>query len=118
MNFYETAKEREDGSPAKPDETVVDVCLNGVIYSAYLALHYFRKNPNKGGKIVSTSSMCGLYPGTGIPLYTAAKHGVSTISRIASHSWLTVSGRGFDDSIGSAAQAARRTNHRQLSVPW
>lgn len=47
-----------------------------VVYAAWLSLHYFRKNSDKKGKFVSTSSMCGLYPGEGIPLYTAAKHGV------------------------------------------
>lgn len=77
QNFYEPVKDREDGSPAKPNVVVVDVCLYAVIYSAWLALHYFRKNENKGGRFVSTSSMCGLYPGQSIPLYTAAKHGVS-----------------------------------------
>jgi len=48
----------------------------GAVYSAYLALHFFRKNESKAGKFVSTSSMAGLYPAVGIPLYTAAKHGV------------------------------------------
>lgn len=57
---------------------VIQVCLEGVINSCYLALHYFRKNANRSGKIVSTSSMAGLYPSTGLPLYTAAKHGVSS----------------------------------------
>lgn len=80
MNFYATAEEREDGTPPRPDISVMDACLTGVVYSAYLALHYFRKNPNKSGKLVSTSSMCGLYPGEGIPLYTAAKHGLSSDS--------------------------------------
>lgn len=75
MDFYATAAERADGTPARPDTSVMDVCLTGVVYSAYLALHFFRKNANKAGKLVSTSSMCGLYPGEGIPLYTAAKHG-------------------------------------------
>jgi NAD(P)-dependent dehydrogenase (short-subunit alcohol dehydrogenase family) len=69
--------ERDDGTPAKPDTTVVDVDLMACIYGTYLAMHYMHKNPNKKGKIVYTSSMCGLYSGDMIPLYTAAKHGVS-----------------------------------------
>jgi NAD(P)-dependent dehydrogenase (short-subunit alcohol dehydrogenase family) len=77
IDFYAPAAERADGTPAKPDTTVVDVDLMACIYGTYLALHYMRKNPNKKGKIVYTSSMCGLYSGDMIPLYTAAKHGVS-----------------------------------------
>jgi 15-hydroxyprostaglandin dehydrogenase (NAD) len=45
--------------PAKPSELVIDICLNAMVYSAYLALHFFRQNPSKAGKIVFTSSMCG-----------------------------------------------------------
>lgn len=76
-NFYEPAEEREDGAPVKPDTSVLDICLTAVVYSAYLALHYFRKNPDKAGKLVSTASMAGLYPSHGLPVYTSAKHGVS-----------------------------------------
>ncbi|KAJ9651279.1 hypothetical protein H2198_009433 [Neophaeococcomyces mojaviensis] len=81
QDFYAQAEERADGSPAKPNISVIDVCLLGVVYSAFLALHYFRKNDGKKGKLVSTSSLCGLYPGEGIPLYTAAKHGVVGLTR-------------------------------------
>jgi 15-hydroxyprostaglandin dehydrogenase (NAD) len=60
MNFYAPAKEfLPNGAPAKPNELVIDICLNAMVYSAYLALHYFRQNESKGGKIVFTSSMCG-----------------------------------------------------------
>ena len=81
INFYALAAERPDGSPEKPNVDVIDVCLMGVVWCAYLSLHYFRKNANKGGKFVATSSMAGLYPGDGIPLYTAAKHGVVGLCR-------------------------------------
>ncbi|XP_014556511.1 hypothetical protein COCVIDRAFT_26708 [Bipolaris victoriae FI3] len=80
-NFYEPAEEREDGAPVKPDTSVLDICLTAVVYSAYLALHYFRKNPDKAGKLVSTASMAGLYPSHGLPVYTSAKHGVVGITR-------------------------------------
>ncbi|EUC49606.1 hypothetical protein COCMIDRAFT_1647 [Bipolaris oryzae ATCC 44560] len=80
-NMYEPAKEREDGAPVKPDTSVIDICLTGVVYSAYLAVHYFRKNPGGIGKLVSTASMGGLYPSLQLPMYTAAKHGVVGITR-------------------------------------
>ncbi|EXJ66929.1 uncharacterized protein A1O5_10124 [Cladophialophora psammophila CBS 110553] len=84
ISFYAPATEflpNLPGVPAKPDELVIDVCLNAMVYSAYLAMHFFRQNPSKAGKIVFTSSMCGLYPGDTIPLYTAAKHGIVGLVR-------------------------------------
>ena len=81
MDFHRPIPEsecRSDGSPPKPDELVLDVCMNAMVYTAYLALHYFRKNADGKGKLVFTASMAGLYPGLGIPLYSAAKHGVSS----------------------------------------
>lgn len=107
MNFYAPAEEiREDGAPAKPNMSVVDACLNGVIYSAYLALHYFRKNSNKSGKIVSTSSMCGLYPGDGIPLYVAAKHGVCRAMKFnhKPHKLITAQVVGLTRALGQRLQ--------------
>lgn len=60
MNFYAPAASLlPSGAPAKPNELVIDICLNGMVYSAYLALHYFRQNQTKAGNIVFTSSMCG-----------------------------------------------------------
>ena len=81
INFYAPAKERSDGAPEKPNVDVIDICLMGVVWCAYLSLHYFRQNSTPGGKFVAISSMCGLYPGDGIPLYTAAKHGVVGLCR-------------------------------------
>ena len=60
MNFYAPAESfLPNGAPAKPNELVIDICLNAMVYSAYLALHYFRQSQSKRGKIVFTSSMCG-----------------------------------------------------------
>jgi 15-hydroxyprostaglandin dehydrogenase (NAD) len=62
INFYAPAAQSHPnlpGIPAAPDELVIDICLNAMVYSAYLALHFFRRNASKAGKIVFTSSMCG-----------------------------------------------------------
>jgi 15-hydroxyprostaglandin dehydrogenase (NAD) len=77
IDWYQPAKENEDGSPVKPNISVIDVCLTAQLWSSYLALHYFRKNEGKRGKLVFTASQNGLYATGGIPLYTAAKHAVS-----------------------------------------
>ena len=80
IDWFAPAKEMADGSPEKPDTMVLDICLTSAIWCSYLALHYFRKNEGKGGRLVFTSSQCGFYPGSTIPIYTAAKHGVSNHS--------------------------------------
>lgn len=42
--------------PPKLPLLVQEVCLTGVVYSSYLAMHYMRQNPVKGGSIIMTSS--------------------------------------------------------------
>jgi 15-hydroxyprostaglandin dehydrogenase (NAD) len=75
INFYAQQEDREDGTPPKPNMSVIDIDLYGPIYCAWLAMHYFRKNQDKVGKLVFTSSMAGIYTGGGVPLYSAAKSG-------------------------------------------
>ena len=42
--------------PPKPSLPTQDVCLTGVEYSSYLAMHYMRQNKVKGGSLIMTSS--------------------------------------------------------------
>ncbi|KIW74787.1 hypothetical protein Z517_11557 [Fonsecaea pedrosoi CBS 271.37] len=81
IDFCAPADETASGFPAQPDKLVLEVCLDGVVWTAYLALHFFRKNPSKSGVLVSTSSLAGLYPAAPVPLYGAAKHGVIGLTR-------------------------------------
>lgn len=76
-DFCAPATETANGVPPRPDTTVIDVDFHGVVWSSYLALHYFRKNASKGGSLVMTSSTAGIYAISEVPLYAAAKHGVS-----------------------------------------
>ncbi|KAF8244232.1 NAD(P)-binding protein [Wilcoxina mikolae CBS 423.85] len=71
----------EKGDPVKPGLKTIDVNLIGVFYGIRLAIHYFRKNEGRGGKIVMTSSDAGLYPLEGVPQYVACKHGLVGITR-------------------------------------
>lgn len=66
--------------PAEPNLKIVDVVLKGTIYTAFLALHYFRQNQVPGGKMTLTASSAALYPVWEAPLYTACKHAVSPFS--------------------------------------
>ncbi|KAJ5187613.1 hypothetical protein N7449_010607, partial [Penicillium cf. viridicatum] len=55
----------EAGIPSEPSSEIVDINLNGVLYTSYLAMHYFRRSPEstKGHRnLILTSSIGGLYP--------------------------------------------------------
>ncbi|OJJ54393.1 hypothetical protein ASPSYDRAFT_498962 [Aspergillus sydowii CBS 593.65] len=76
--------------PQEPSLSVVDVNVNGVIYSINLAVHYMAKyapqSPSASsiplrGQIICTSSNAGLYPFSTLPLYTASKHAVVGLVR-------------------------------------
>jgi NAD(P)-dependent dehydrogenase (short-subunit alcohol dehydrogenase family) len=51
-----------DSIPPEPDLSCTDVDYKGVIYGTQLAIHFMRKNPMPGGKIVATASVAGLFP--------------------------------------------------------
>ncbi|KAF2764545.1 NAD(P)-binding protein [Teratosphaeria nubilosa] len=87
-NFYAKHETDDDEPPPSPNLLSIDVDLKGVVYTAYLALHYFRQSPKEGrdASLVLTASCGSLYPADYSPMYTAAKHGVLGFLRsIASH---------------------------------
>ena len=62
--------------PPKPPLKTIEVNGYGPIYSAYLAIHYFRTNtPATGGRFVVTASSAGLYGIADLPLYCSSKFG-------------------------------------------
>jgi len=69
----------------KPDLSVLDADLTGVLYTVSLAVQQFRRQEaNKDGfrgKIGCVASVCGFYCVPTLPVYTAAKHGVVGIVR-------------------------------------
>ncbi|QDS74122.1 hypothetical protein FKW77_009883 [Venturia effusa] len=68
-----------------PDLTVVDVDLKAVLNTCSLAVQHFRRQGlNKQGfrgKIFCVSSVCSFYAVPTVPIYTAAKHGVTGFVR-------------------------------------
>lgn len=77
-NFYSTPQaenNRDVFPPPEPDLLSIDADLKGVIFTAYLAQHYFRHSPHMGrdSSLVMTASCGGLYPSSYSPLYSAAK---------------------------------------------
>lgn len=68
--------------PPEPDLTVVDVNVKGVLYTSYLATHYFRFSPHKGkdASLVITGSCGSLYPFKVTPTYCGTKRALSSPS--------------------------------------
>ena len=87
-NFYAT---HETGiePPPEYDLMCVHICLDSVIMTSYLALHYFRLSPKDESvdkSLTMTASCGGLYPSYYSATYSAAKHGVVGFMRsIAKH---------------------------------
>lgn len=74
-----------DDLPAEPDTTCTDVDFKGAVYGTTLATHFMRHNPGaKGGKIIVTGSMIGIYACPTFPEYCAAKAAV--------HQWVRTVG--------------------------
>jgi NAD(P)-dependent dehydrogenase (short-subunit alcohol dehydrogenase family) len=62
--------------------TCTDINLKGSIFTIDLAIHYIRRNPSsKGGQIIVTSSVLGIYPNLTFPKYCAAKAGLNQYVR-------------------------------------
>lgn len=81
-NFFENLPQQkptdtEQVPPEPKGLQVISVNLNGVVFTSYLAMHYFRRSPDKGRgcNLVMTASCGGLYPSHYSPLYTATKRG-------------------------------------------
>jgi NAD(P)-dependent dehydrogenase (short-subunit alcohol dehydrogenase family) len=76
---------------AKPDLSVIDVDVTGVLYTIALAVQQFRRQEpvswlaSSGvkyrGKIGLVASVCGFYCVPSLPIYTAAKHALIGLTR-------------------------------------
>ncbi|KAI4608552.1 hypothetical protein J4E83_008988 [Alternaria metachromatica] len=63
-----------DDLPPEPDTSCTDVVVKGRMYGTTLSTHYMRHNPGgKGGKIIITGSMLGIYPCHSFPEYCSAE---------------------------------------------
>ncbi|KAH7350669.1 hypothetical protein BKA65DRAFT_605374 [Rhexocercosporidium sp. MPI-PUGE-AT-0058] len=82
-DFYESEEKLDDdGIPKALDMMTLKVDMDAIVQGVWLFKHFARRNKErKGGKVVITSSMAGLYPMESDPLYTAAKHGLVGFTR-------------------------------------
>jgi NAD(P)-dependent dehydrogenase (short-subunit alcohol dehydrogenase family) len=69
------------GKLAEPDRRTLTIDMDAASDTTKLAIHYLRKNGQKGGQIVLTASLAGYLASAGAPLYSAAKHGVVGLMR-------------------------------------
>lgn len=69
----------------KPDLTILDVDLTGVLYTVALAVQHFRRQTHAEGGLLGriglVASVCGLYCVPSLPIYTAAKHALVGLTR-------------------------------------
>ncbi|KAH6665415.1 hypothetical protein B0J14DRAFT_521934 [Halenospora varia] len=70
-----------DVIPPAPNLLTTDVDYKGVVYGTQLAIHFMRKNPTPGGKIIATASVAGVYPHESYPEYNGAKAAVINFAR-------------------------------------
>lgn len=78
--------------------TEIDVNLKGCLYTARIGNHFLRENGD--GDLVLLSSIAGFKESTGLPAYTASKHGVVGILR------------------GQSVQSAREGVRMNVVCPW
>jgi NAD(P)-dependent dehydrogenase (short-subunit alcohol dehydrogenase family) len=67
----------EDGKLKEPDRRTLEIDLNAATDTVKLAVYHLRRNRG-GGSIVMTASLAGYLGSAGAPLYSAAKHGISS----------------------------------------
>lgn len=72
------------GEPVKPDLSILETNMIGVMYTTKLALHYFARQlegPGRDRCLIMTSSLAGYADHNGAPQYSAAKFGVRGMMR-------------------------------------
>jgi len=82
LDFADFYTQQASLPPPEPSLITSHVNYDGAIYSSYLAMHYFRRNPVPGGNIIVTGSASGLYGGSAVlPIYCSSKYGIIGLVR-------------------------------------
>ncbi|RSL92661.1 hypothetical protein CDV31_015068 [Fusarium ambrosium] len=70
---------------AKPNLSIIEINITGLLYSIALALQQFRRQDlgkyGYRGKILCPGSIMGIYPCAGNPIYNTSKHAVTGLVR-------------------------------------
>lgn len=85
LPFPEVSSKEDPHTFTKPDLSVIDVDLTGVLYTVALAVQHFRRQTSIEnsllGRIGLVASVCGMYCVPSLPIYTAAKHALVGLTR-------------------------------------
>ncbi|KAF2995992.1 hypothetical protein E8E13_000487 [Curvularia kusanoi] len=85
LPFPEVSANESPHDFAKPDLSVIDVDLTGVLYTVALSVQHFRRQirieGDRLGRIGLVASVCGMYCVPSLPIYTAAKHALVGLTR-------------------------------------
>ncbi|KAI9927108.1 hypothetical protein MW887_003491 [Aspergillus wentii] len=76
------------GEPVKPDLNIMDVNMNGVLYTQKLAMHYFRAQPDDESRdrcFIITSSLAAYLDFPHNWEYVCAKHAIKALMRCSRH---------------------------------
>ena len=68
-----------ESEPIKPDLRIVNINMIGVLYTAKLAMHYFRTQPMSESRdrlLILQGSLAGYLDQPGSPQYAASKYGL------------------------------------------
>lgn len=117
--WFAPTEETLNRGPKQPDTMVLDINLTAVAWCAYLGMHYMRRNESKGGTIVLTASVVGLYPLHALPLYSVAKAGVCLV--LSSFKYMSLNsapGCRACENYGRSSQNHERAHHSELPLPW
>ena len=83
--FPEVTTASDSWDFTKPDLSILNVDLTGVLYTMALAVQHFRRQKRSEdgllGRIGIVASVCGLYCVPSLPIYTAAKHALVGVTR-------------------------------------
>jgi NAD(P)-dependent dehydrogenase (short-subunit alcohol dehydrogenase family) len=72
--FFSTNLTETAGTLLEPNMKTLDINLKGTTNTIIAGMHHLKAN-GEGGSIIITASLAGYFGTTGMPLYTASKHG-------------------------------------------
>ncbi|PGH26743.1 hypothetical protein AJ80_01507 [Polytolypa hystricis UAMH7299] len=84
LEVFFHSEDDPSGPPTEPSLNTIDVNLKGVIYTAKLATHYFRRQPATDERdrcLILKSSLAGYVDFPGVPQYQATKFAVRGLMR-------------------------------------
>lgn len=81
-NVFQDNADPATDEPVKPELNILDINLNGMMYTSKLALHYFARQKDRSDRcLIFTSSLAGYGDHPGALQYSASKWGIRGVMR-------------------------------------